>query len=75
MADASEHLAACRGMDLDVFYPDVSYAQARMVCSSCLVVDACRRMADRAESGLPAGAIFGMFAGETPAERVARRRT
>ncbi len=68
--------AACRGADLEVFFPERyvgTFAEAREMCARCSVVTDCREMTDRAERGLPSGAIFGYFAGETPAERVERR--
>jgi len=63
-------LAACRGMGPDLFYPPASaprgaagdsHADARKVCSTCPVIDQCRR-AGEAEA-------HGIWAGTTPAQR------
>jgi hypothetical protein len=69
--------AACVGHELGVFYPEAheSYAQARSICSACLVLEDCRRFVDAAERRLPASAIYGFFAGESPSERIRRRRS
>jgi len=39
--------AACRGVDVDLFHPrrGESSAQAKLICSTCDVVDACRQWA------------------------------
>jgi len=63
-------VAACRGMGPDLFYPPASaprgaagdsHRQARKVCSTCPVIDQCRR-AGEAEA-------HGIWAGDTPAQR------
>jgi Transcription factor WhiB len=65
--------AACLGADVEVFFGDHrGYARARAICRSCPVIEDCRRACDRAEGS--SVRVFGMYAGETPAERVARRR-
>jgi WhiB family redox-sensing transcriptional regulator len=67
--------AACRDVDVEVFFPNSGtgsrYDVARAICSTCPVLADCRRWADRAEGS---GALFGMVAGESPRERAARRR-
>ena len=75
-ASTWQTLAACRGIDVAVFFPPHagSYTEARAICGRCSVVDECRQMADRAEADVPAAHVAGMFAGETPSERIARRR-
>ena len=65
--------AACRDVDASVFFPERGeYGRARAICSRCPVIDDCRAWNDRAEAG--SGRLFGVYAGESPAERVARRR-
>jgi Transcription factor WhiB len=65
--------AACLGADVEVFFPDgASYAAARAICARCPVIEDCRRACDRAEG--KAVPVFGFYAGESPTERVARRR-
>ena len=70
--------AACRGLPLDVFFPEGTgvgkFEAARAVCAGCPVIEDCRAMTDRAERGLSSD-VFGVFAGETPHERVRRRRS
>jgi Transcription factor WhiB len=69
--------AACAGTDLSVFYPasgDHSYTVAREIRGRCPVIEDCRATCDRAEGRRPLGEIFGMCAGESPKERLARRR-
>ena len=67
--------AACQDLPLDVFFPYGldAYEDARAVCGRCEVIEECRAMVDRAEGGLPRGYISGMFAGESPTERIRRR--
>lgn len=65
--------AACRGMDLDVFYSLTDDGPAKAICSRCTVVSECRDATDRAEDGVPRKFLFGVFAGETPLERWRRR--
>lgn len=68
--------AACRGLTLEVFFPDGTgaskFEQAKAICAACSVIEDCRAMTDRAERGLSSD-VFGVFAGETPLERVRRR--
>jgi WhiB family redox-sensing transcriptional regulator len=68
--------AACREVDVEVFFPASGsghkYDVARATCSRCPVVLDCRRWADRVEEG--SGPLFGVYAGESPKERAARRR-
>lgn len=57
--------AACRGKPTSIFYPDgvadALYDQARRICSTCPVIESCRR--DHAKERM------GMWHGTTPAER------
>jgi hypothetical protein len=72
--------ARCRGTDLSLFFATPGdpaglaspYATARALCTACPVVDACRRACDVEERGL--SRPEGFRAGETPAQRIARRR-
>jgi Transcription factor WhiB len=69
--------AACAGADTEMFFSredgsgTKKYAEARKLCFSCPVINACRDFADHAEhtSMRP----FGMLGGETPQERQKRR--
>ena len=64
--------AACKGMDLRLFFPDVgTFDKGREVCKTCPVVSECRAEADRIEP-LEHGS-FGVWGGESPKERLARR--
>jgi hypothetical protein len=42
--------------------------------AACPVLEACRRECDRAERLLPHSLVYGTFAGETPRERISRRK-
>jgi WhiB family redox-sensing transcriptional regulator len=65
--------AACLGVDPAVFFPEgASYAPARAICSRCPVLEDCRAWNDKAEGR--SVRLFGVYAGESPQERVARRR-
>jgi WhiB family transcriptional regulator, redox-sensing transcriptional regulator len=73
-------VAACRGADPDLFFPIVSTRQrksleqideAKAICRSCPVIDACRAWA----LDNPAMAEFGVWGGTTEEERKAQRRT
>lgn len=62
--------AACRGMDLDPFYPpeaDLVPPEAEQVCDSCPVIESCRRHALRHE-------LYGVWAGLSPVARERLRR-
>jgi len=69
-------LAACKGMDLDVFFRfkgQRGYEEARRVCLACPVVRECGEEAMRMESSgeyLPWR--FGVYGGMSPQERRAR---
>ena len=72
--------AACRGLPLTVFLPPGAgaaskFEQAKTICASCPVIADCRAMTDRAERGLSQSYVHGVFAGESPLERVRRRRS
>jgi len=66
--------AVCAGEPLETFFPGQrSFDAARAICAVCPVLEDCRRTCDRAE-GPPVGQLFGLYAGESPGERAARRR-
>jgi hypothetical protein len=68
--------AACRPpVDPEIFFPEKggSYAEALKICKRCPVLDQCRRWTDRVEGNRWVHGLFGMYGGETPGERVARR--
>lgn len=67
--------AACRGADLEIFFPVGSTGpalqeieQAKVICARCPVVDDCLDFATRT------GQDFGVWGGLTADERRARRR-
>lgn len=53
-----------------------AYAVRRAVCAACPVIAECREVVEHIESESPLtlGNMAGVWAGETPAERVKRRR-
>ncbi len=57
--------AACAGLGPELFFDRSprSVAEAKRICASCPVVDACAEHADRT------GEIFGMWGGQTESER------
>ena len=61
--------AACKGMDVDLFYSDAWLVQEELrdVCDSCPVLEKCRTHARTHEE-------FGFWAGETEKERQEWRR-
>lgn len=69
---------ACAGTSPELWFafdqaPAVEVAVLRQVCAACPLVRACRDYVDRLEGG--SRSAFGVWAGETPAERLARRRS
>lgn len=62
-------LAACRGMDQGIFYPELGANPnaARRVCEQCSVVDDCREFALAIEARLPLS--HGVFGALAPHER------
>jgi Transcription factor WhiB len=64
--------AACRTLDVSLFF-DGPFDRAKEVCRSCPVLETCRRENDREERRIPATHWWGVFGGETPRERAARR--
>ena len=70
--------AACRGVDPKVFF-GVNARAAKVICARCPVLGDCRAWNDEIETlGIGArggvSALAGVYAAETPKERVARRR-
>ena len=67
--------ALCAQSDPDAWYPAKggTYGPARVICLDCPVIDACRDHVDSFETNRPDD-MFGMWAGESPAQRYARRR-
>jgi WhiB family redox-sensing transcriptional regulator len=68
--------AACVGVDPELFFPPLGHngAEARAVCGKCPVLLQCRDYVDAMEEGLGRSYLFGIFAGETGADRWRRRR-
>ncbi|MHB8219333.1 MAG: WhiB family transcriptional regulator [Acidimicrobiales bacterium] len=66
--------AACRGIDVDVFYPvtedDVDAAEAKSICAGCPVREACleHALAHREREGIWGGAT------ERERRRIVRQR-
>lgn len=66
--------AACRGIDPGMFFdPNLSH-EAKAVCAGCPVTVECRGLADAYETSNGKGHVWGIFGGETPAERITRRK-
>ena len=70
--------AACLGLPLALFFPDgtgaaSTFEDAKAICRGCTVLADCRAMTDRAERGLSLSYVSGVFAGESPTERIRRR--
>lgn len=65
-APAWHELAACRGMDVEVFFPEagrqLQVRAAKQVCARCPVTAEC--LADALESGLSHGVWGGLSARE-----------
>lgn len=69
--------ALCRQIGTYLFFPEKgkSATPARRVCAECPVFDECSKYTDRIETNIPdVSFIQGIFAGETPQERLDRRR-
>jgi len=68
-------LAECRG-NISTLYIDGkgpgAYDAARMICVGCPVLSDCRAEGDELETSR--WAVFGFRAGESPKERIGRRR-
>jgi WhiB family redox-sensing transcriptional regulator len=64
--------AACRGLGPDLFYSDapVDVAEARAICSTCLVVAECRDYGEGEQYG-----VWGGVDRERRAQRRERRRS
>ncbi len=77
--------AACRGVDLEVFFPHLEpgrklgdhlsakVARAKSFCHVCPVRQQCLALALTAEGASAEGLRFGVFGGLTPNERAALR--
>jgi hypothetical protein len=64
--------ASCRSIGSDVFYPEIgekTWLQARAVCRTCPVLDACRDWVMSTELGLEKKTRFGVTAAMSPLER------
>lgn len=72
--------ARCRDYDprvMDNIYSEYAISKAKAICSHCSVFAQCRAYVDSQETGmrkLNHAVISCVYAGETPQERVARRR-
>lgn len=72
--------AACRGVSIDVFYPDIPigdqrtfyWHKARTFCKSCPVVAECLAFVEPFEKA--SGRRDGMWGGLTPGQRAERGR-
>lgn len=70
--------AACRGR-VELLFPAMTvaahvYPFARTLCRRCPVLEECRAEGDRLEEDQGENNIYGLRAGESPGERVSRRR-
>jgi hypothetical protein len=66
--------AECLDRDPDIWFPDSelesAYTQARAICTTCPVIEQCRKDAMTKEAGQGITSRFGMRGGLTPAERL-----
>lgn len=65
--------AACAGVGEYVFFDPGMYQEALLFCRHCPVRADCQNMNDQAETRY--SRYFGVFGGETPKQRVNRRRS
>lgn len=65
--------AVCDEGDMPTFFLD-DPSEAKDLCAICPVISACRRYGDWIERGIAPSKTYGVLAGESPAERVNRRR-
>lgn len=63
--------AACQGKPVDLFFDGHNYGDGLRICARCEVVTECRAWTDRIECN--EGFLYGIFGGETPDGRKARR--
>ena len=67
--------AACLDRSELFFRPNTrDELRARALCAECSVIEQCRDWADEIEERDDARELLGIYAGESPAERAARRR-
>ena len=74
--------AACRGLDVNIFYPigkgaitERAYRKARAICSGCPVAGDCLDYALELPVRFGEGANIGIWAGTSPQQRRDLRRT
>ena len=66
--------AACKE-NTELFFFTGTYSVAKMICSTCPVFYECKNYADNIENNLSGKmSIHGIYSGETPKERLSRRR-
>jgi hypothetical protein len=76
MAKGWRALASCFGLPTDYFFDATNTAAAKEVCAICPVRQECRDECDEMEERLSDQYKhnYGIYGGETPNERKARRR-
>lgn len=74
-AEADGIIPACRGADLDLFFPENGHTamgkvtQAKRICARCVLKPTCKQWA----LDQPAHQLHGVWGGLSRAERLARR--
>ena len=66
--------AQCQGAELSDFFNPARYHVARKKCLACPVSDLCREWTDKIEGDTPQNHLFGLFGGESAAQRFKRRK-
>jgi hypothetical protein len=70
-----ELYAACRGAGPEMFHDAKRTADCLAVCHRCPVIEECRSMADDVEKyEQDLHCVVGIYGGETPKQRIERRR-
>ncbi len=71
--------AACSPSDAELFFPAVisrgTTKEAKEICAGCPVIEQCRRGVDKLEAAQTFPYWHGVWAGETPLERLRHRRS
>lgn len=68
-------LAACNGENPEIFFKGHMEKHALKVCATCPVIRECRTLIDHMEYGVADQYNYGVWAGETVKQRLARRAT
>lgn len=67
--------ASCRDSGPELFFDSHRQAEAISVCRYCPVTAECLALADATEVANFPGRVHGIYGGETPRQRIARRKS